>query len=296
MDFFKEAPPITLSKYDIEFFKTVTDRPRFYVAAHIHSAIEFLYFTKGNFTFNLAGINTKIHDGDLVMVPSNAVHSFFQDDDSTGEYYVLKLTSQYLFNIFKGVDSTDGLLAFFTGKNPGSTIFPCNSIPREIKSILENMMQEYTSNDNMMLSMEKAYSCIFVISVFRAYFAHLHTDEISTISRDIISLIHDSMEYINANYASDITAVECAKQINLSYSYYAKMFHTIVGKSFKEYLTAIRLAKAYSIIVSTDLPVTDVALSCGYNSHAYFTAEYKKYYGKTPSETRKSEIHGVSSD
>ncbi len=67
----------------------------------------------------------------------------------------------------------------------------------------------------------------------------------------------------------------------------AKLFRTITGKSFKEYLTAIRLAKAYNILIATDLPITDVALSCGYNNHTYFTAEYKKYYGKTPTETRK---------
>ena len=60
-----------------------------------------------------------------------------------------------------------------------------------------------------------------------------------------------------------------------------------MGKTFKEYLVSIRLAKAKSILLSTNIPITDVALACGYTNLSYFIAEYKKAFGKTPKQVRK---------
>ncbi len=287
MNFHKETPPIILSKYDIEFFGTFVEKSYFLPDAHIHPAIEFLYITKGDFEIYIDGVISKAETGDLVLIRSNAIHSIYHPSDDCGEYYVIKLTTQYLFNIFKGVENYACILAFLKNEKNNKIIFKARELSCDIKNIFDKMIKEYNSNDDMMLLTEKAYICIFIISVYRTFFLHSCENDDKYISKDMIALLHESVEYINLNYASDISAAGCAKKANLSYSYFAKLFRTIIGKSFKEYLTALRLAKAHNILISTDFPITDVALSCGYNSHAYFTAEYKKYYGKTPTETRK---------
>ena len=102
-----------------------------------------------------------------------------------------------------------------------------------------------------------------------------------------VALIHQSVQYINENYASDITPNQCAASIHLSYSYFAKLFRAVIGKTFKEYLTGVRLAKAHNALLSTAIPITDVAVACGYTNLSYFISEYKKVYGKTPGDTRK---------
>jgi AraC-like DNA-binding protein len=61
-----------------------------------------------------------------------------------------------------------------------------------------------------------------------------------------------------------------------------------MGKTFKEYLTGVRLAKAHNILISTNLPITDVAASCGYGNLSYFISEYRRVYDKTPRDTRKA--------
>ena len=60
-----------------------------------------------------------------------------------------------------------------------------------------------------------------------------------------------------------------------------------MGKTFKEYLTGVRLAKAHTVLISTDIPITDVAIACGYGNLSYFISEYGRVYGKTPRDTRK---------
>ncbi len=291
MNFYKEAPPRQLSEYDIEFFEqdVTTGCMEAIVNAHIHTAVEILYITAGVFRIDSEGEQADAFAGDIVLFRSNTVHSVYHLDESFGQYYVLKLTSQFLFQSFRGENSIDCVMPFLKGGKGNQFVFKSSVITKEIYEIRDKMINEYNGKKHMMFSMEKAYACAFVVSMYREFFAgkSYDGDKNSAINENMVALIHKSVEYINENYASNITPVECAKAVNLSYSYYAKLFHLVMGKSFKEYLLGIRLAKAYNILLITDLSVTDIALTCGYKSPAYFTAEYKKHYGITPSETRK---------
>jgi len=54
-----------------------------------------------------------------------------------------------------------------------------------------------------------------------------------------------------------------------------------------EYLQEKRLLLAAEKLISTDLPVTDIALSCGFSSPSYFTKQFRELIGKTPSVYRE---------
>ena len=54
-----------------------------------------------------------------------------------------------------------------------------------------------------------------------------------------------------------------------------------------EYLLEKRLLLAAEKLLSTNLPVTDIALSCGFTSPSYFTKQFRKLIGSTPSVYRK---------
>lgn len=289
MDFYTEKTSNMLAEYDVEFFKMESDTVRILTGAHIHSALEILYFTEGEFKVDVGGNQSFVRPGDVVLISSNTVHSVYHLEEKYGGYYVLKLSVEFLRQALKGGDGARCIIPFLRSKKEDKCILRACELSGDISSTLKKMISECESGGRMMLSAEKAYACVLVISIFREFFAESETDEQDlSISRDMIALIHESIRYINSNYASDITPAECAGRANLSYSYYAKIFRAVAGKSFKEYLTGLRLAKAHNILLSRDIPVIDVALSCGYKSPAYFTAEYKKLYGVTPSETQKS--------
>ena len=289
MDFYTEKNSHTLAEYDVEFFKMESDTVRILTSAHIHSALEILYFTEGEFKVDVGGTQSFVRPGDMVLISSNTVHSVYHLEDNPGGYYVLKLSTEFLRQALKGGDGARCMIPFLRSKKEDKCIFKASELSGDISLTLRKMISECVRGGKTMLPMEKAYACILVISIFRDFFVESESDGRDlSISRDMIALIHESIRYVNSNYASDITPAECARRANLSYSYYAKIFRAVVGKSFKEYLTGLRLAKAHNILLSCDFPVIDVAFSCGYKSPAYFTAEYKRLYGVTPSETRRS--------
>lgn len=288
MNYYKETPPFDLAKYNVEFFKKNSNSPCYTTRSHIHSAIEFIYITKGTFIFEINNETILASEGDLILIRANTIHSFFHPDYTDGEYYVLKLTSEYLFGLFKGVEDASCLLSFLKSTKNNQVVFKKNEISNKIKNLWKKMIEESNSNDIFMLLIERSYCCIFVINMYREFLQKEKTKDMSNVNNDLIFLIHKSVEFIDQNYETNITAEKCAKFVNLSYSYFAKLFKIIVGKTFKEYLTAVRMSKAYNLILETDLTITEVALSCGYNNHAYFTAEYKKIFKETPKETKKT--------
>lgn len=289
MNYYNEIPPRMLAEYDMEFFSLSSSLIAITASAHAHSALEILYFVKGSYKVAIDGEQIITSPGDMIMFPSNSVHSIYHLETAEGRYYVLKLTSNFLFQVFKGSECADCLIPFSKRQNGDRSVFLGSEMPAEITATWKKMIYEYNSSNPMMLTMEKAYAFELLILIYRHYFAGNVREHGIDIEVDpkMRSLIYESISYINDNYASNITPYECAKKINLSYSYYAKLFHATVGRSFKEYLLSLRLEKAYNALISTDLPITEIAMCCGYKNSAYFSAEFKKYYGTTPSNVQK---------
>lgn len=286
MEYYTEREPTILKIHDIEFFTYKTYGITVAAAAHIHTAVELLYIIEGDFSVEADGAQQEVHPGDLVIFRSNTIHSIYSISEKIGRYQVLKLNSSFLIRTFGDGDSSSCVLPLLKKNVESPFVYHADEIPDEIREIWSRMLSETLPRKQMFFPMIKAQSCELIVLMYRTFFSELSQPPMP-VSENILLLIYQSVGYINENYASDLSPYECANMVNLSYSYYAKVFRAVIGKSFTEYLIDIRLAKARNILLLTELSVTDVALSCGYRNPAHFAAEYKKHLGITPSETRK---------
>ena len=287
-DFYKESNQPFLEEYGIEFFRQQKNSSGVIARAHIHPAIEFIYITKGVFEIGVDSELFTAQVGDLVLFRANAIHTTRHVGEDVGEYFVLKINPTLLFRIFSGND-TESCVIPFIHKNSGDVShFPAADLSSETKRIIDSMIREHECHDRFFFAIQRSYAAELLVSLLRESLKPKNTvADGGEISEKSVALIYDSVKYINENYASDITPGDCAASIHLSYSYFAKLFRAVMGKTFKEYLTGVRLAKAHNILISTALPITDVAALCGYCNLSYFISEYKKVYGKTPRDTRK---------
>jgi AraC-like DNA-binding protein len=100
--------------------------------------------------------------------------------------------------------------------------------------------------------------------------------------------IYHAMDYVLKNYAEDISAKECAMEVGMSYAYFSHMFKKILGKSFVQYLTEVRINHAEKELIISDKSITQIAGECGFNNVSYFIAKYKELRGKTPHHYRNN--------
>ena len=66
------------------------------------------------------------------------------------------------------------------------------------------------------------------------------------------------------------------------------MFKEVTGKSYTEFITAVRIEKAKKMLTVTDMQVCDIAREVGYDDQNYFSRCFRKLEGVSPTKYRES--------
>lgn len=100
-------------------------------------------------------------------------------------------------------------------------------------------------------------------------------------------LIAEAISYMDAHYTQSPTLKQIADALNLSPIYFQRLFSKNVGQSPYQYLLSKKLSFAKKLLLTTVLPVAEIAQRAGFASQSHFGAAFKKETGKTPLEFRK---------
>jgi AraC-like DNA-binding protein/ligand-binding sensor protein len=90
----------------------------------------------------------------------------------------------------------------------------------------------------------------------------------------------------------NISQSEMAERVNASVSYFSRLFKRIIGQTFTDYVTGLRIGEAQNLLHQTNLPVHQIARKLGYSRQSYFTNRFKDVTGMTPSQYRQNRRQG----
>ena len=95
------------------------------------------------------------------------------------------------------------------------------------------------------------------------------------------------IDYIERNIKKGISLEDVANHVNISTYYLSKIFKKEMGVNFITYITDRKMELAKEMLVTTDVPVLNIALDLAYNEANYFSKAFKNKTGYTPSEYRE---------
>ena len=98
------------------------------------------------------------------------------------------------------------------------------------------------------------------------------------------ALVAQAMDYVEQNYAGDISLENCAQETGSSYTYLSRAFKQETGMRFVEYLNQCRLKKAKSLLLRNELSMKEIVEKVGFRNYNYFFKVFKESEGITPSE------------
>ena len=93
--------------------------------------------------------------------------------------------------------------------------------------------------------------------------------------------------YLQEHLTEEISLTVLAGQFHLNPQYISQLFKSEIGVNFLAYLTNIRMERAKKLLLSTSLPIAEVAEQSGYGDYRVFTKVFKKSEGVTPSQYRR---------
>ena len=114
-------------------------------------------------------------------------------------------------------------------------------------------------------------------------FAECYTQ--NYVSKSQNSKIQNSVEYLLKNYKkSDLSIKEIADKSFMSEVYLRKLFREEYGVSPQKYIINLRIQNAVGLISTGYYSLKEIAYMSGYNDYKYFSVEFKKAMGVSPSE------------
>ncbi len=99
-----------------------------------------------------------------------------------------------------------------------------------------------------------------------------------------------ALEFMEHNLGSPQPRRAVAERIGLSVRQLDRLFASEMGVSFAEHYRMIRLERARDLLRQTALPVTEIALACGFASPGHFSTSYGRHYGLAPRLERRKGV------
>ena len=94
------------------------------------------------------------------------------------------------------------------------------------------------------------------------------------------------IEYMSCHLDKPLTLQELAREAGISVHHFGRRFRERTGMGPAAYLTELRMERARLYLTTTDLPVAEIALRCGYPRPSAFSTAFLRQTGTTPTALR----------
>ena len=230
---------------------------------------QLLYITKGGGTFASAHRpDQPLEKGSLVCLFPDEWHTY-RPNDKTGwnEYYIG----------FNGTAAPTYLdEAALTPENPILKV----GFNAELVRLFQEAIEVGKADKNA--AQERLSGIIVHILGLSCYLSHNSLFEDDNISQKIERAKIIMIE----NLYKEVDVEELADKLNLSYSWFRKLFKEHTGYAPAKYYQELKIKKAEDLLVHTSFSVKEIAYMLNYKSAEHFFSIFKKKAGYTPLEYR----------
>jgi AraC-like DNA-binding protein len=227
------------------------------------------YIISGSGYYSLNQNTYCLHAGDAFLVYPNTEVVYYADKNDPWEYAWVGFTGSDASMILKATD--------FSPETPFILGVPFG------EDVHHQILHIYDARGN---GFEHAVEMTGRLYTMLALFMHeaMH----SATQNSANSYVQKSIEFINSNYSYAITVEDIADYVGVSRSHLFRSFETVLGQSPKEYLTEFRMKQACYLLEHSDLSITAIANSLGFDNSLYFSKTFHKQKGVSPKEFRQS--------
>ncbi|MBQ8194368.1 MAG: helix-turn-helix domain-containing protein [Oscillospiraceae bacterium] len=98
----------------------------------------------------------------------------------------------------------------------------------------------------------------------------------------------EAAAFMENHYMEDITIEQVLEISHYSQRHFIRLFSAAYNTTPQKYLMNIRIRRACALLRETALPITEIALRCGFSDSNYFSRAFRKVNGITPSQYRNT--------
>ena len=276
---FKVAPPYPFLKLpDLDFTQQ----------QHYHDFSELVIVTEGTGLHWVEGFEFHVAAGDVFLIQGDQQHYFKELYGLT--LYNVMFQSDRLQLPTKELKKIPGFNAVFVLEpsyrekhNFKSRLHLDHSGLAKVQQMLRQMEQEIKSQESgFEISLLGNLIQLFV------FLSRQYSKAPQTVQGQAILRIAEVIGALEKDYSSPWKLSGLADLAHMSEGNLHRVFKEAVGQSPIDYLIQLRLHRAMELLSETTLSITEIAFQVGFNDSNYFTRQFKKVVGISPSRYRGS--------
>lgn len=255
---------------DSIIFKYMNSKHTF--SKHIHED-NFMIGTpiKGKSLFIIKNKEYIVDVGDLCIIPSGVVHSCTP----------LKQEEEWKFLTFHpSINILQNIVDHICNKDTGFTFKHFFIKDLALSEYLQNIISHTLSSEHI----DEDKLLTFLNILFEKYASF---DK--KIKNNKIEKFEPLFKYLKEEEycLKNLDFHKMAEIMNMNPYYFHRLFSKTIGLTPQTYINALRVSKATTLLFNRSDSLTSIAQECGFYDQAYFSKQFKKYYGITPTNYKQ---------
>lgn len=257
---------------------------------HEHDFHELVFILKGTGVQNINAVDYIVSAGDVFVLKGSDVHGFKEAENI--EIFNIGYMDEVLLNYQSFLKNLSGYFALFyvepscrNTENFKSRLHLNASSLHEVSKLLTNIEAEFESEKPGHELMITSYFEQVVVFVSRKYFE----DDLQALNKNLyIPSMTRVISYIENNYTEEISNDLLSSIANVSTNTLINNFKKSFNVTPTNYILNLRIRKACELLLSSNMSMTEIAMSVGFSDSNYFSRVFRKFTGLTPTEYRNS--------
>lgn len=230
-------------------------------------------YTGGTLTLETGGRTVDIADGTVTLVPAGAPRKYTNHNPgrTISTWHCLQMSI---------MDTIDPLLLLDVPLAIGG------EHGRRISEINDALMQEEVPTEQNFLR-HAAVRHRLAMQLFEIVLSvcSVRPDAQKQLAKT--DRLQPALQHIKENLSAKITIAEIASMLHVSQPHLFELFRSAMGVSPGKYLQQQRMRKAQNLLIGTDLKISEVGETVGYEDQFLFSRMFKKSTGTSPAMFRK---------
>lgn len=247
---------------------------------HFHSAVEVILPQQGEVLVQIEEQAYRIQAGEVLIIPTGSLHTLHMGEGSERELLLFEMNSVFSLKEFGVLRQMMAKPIYLTAEHP------CLA---QVRALLLELGEVHRSG----MQLRNIYNHALLLKVYAILGEEYLNTSASAAEKNILhrhlsgeDAFNRALDYLNKNYMDDVTLDSLAAYAGFSRYTLSRMFRQHTGETFTRYLSKRRVDMAMELLSGTRMPVTQVALQCGFNSIATFNRVFREVKGCTPSQYR----------
>lgn len=252
---------------------------------HTHNYVEFIYMCNGTTRHIVDGQEIILEEGDLLFLNQHATQEIYPagENDIAVNFMILPEFFDVVLPMMGAQPSAlrDFIISCLTRKDLTSNYMYFNvSDVLPIQNLMENLIWNMLNSDKNSRTINQATVGLLFLNLTN-HSELIHIDSNSYEQEITLKLL----SYVDTSYKTaslkDFAATEKADVYTIS-----RIIKKETGHTFKDLLQEKRLERACSLLVRSNAPIADIAISVGYDNTSFFYRLFRRIYGCSPRDYR----------